>query len=75
MRISPKYPFKVITEFMCLEDSVGPNHLSILYLQLANLQLKTDIILYTNKKQLCFDNKKHVNSRQLPNKKLLKLKI
>ena len=50
MRISPKYLFKVITEFMYLENSVGPNHLFILYLQLANLQLKTDMILYTNKK-------------------------
>ena len=32
-------------------------YLFILYLQLTNLQLKTDIVLHTNKNS-CFNNKK-----------------
>ena len=69
MGISPKCPFKVITEFMCLENSVDPIYLFILYLQLTNLQLKTDRILYANKNSYILIIKKHSNSRQLPNKK------
>ena len=45
----------------------------ILYLQLTKLQLKTDIILYTNKNSYVLIIKKHANSRQLPNKNFLKL--
>ena len=46
----------------------------ILYLQLTNLQLKTDIILYTNKNNYALIMKKHAK-RHLPNKNFLKLKF
>ena len=51
-------------------------YLFILYLQLTNLQLKTDIILYTNKTSyvLIIITKEHANSRQLPNKNFKILK-
>ena len=48
--------------------------LFIFSLQLTDLQLKTDTILYTNKNDYVLI-KKHANSCQLPNKNFLKLKF
>ena len=49
--------------------------LFILYLQLTNLQLKTDIIMYTSKNSYVLLIKKHANSCQLPDKIFFKLKF
>ena len=50
-------------------------YLFILYLQLTNLQLKTDVILYTNKNShISIIIKKHANSHQIFNENFLKLK-
>ena len=62
-------------DFWNYETPKNTYYIFILYLQLTNSQLKTDIILYTNKNSYVLIIKKHANSRQLLNFKACNKKL